>query len=67
MDVIEEFDAGKNRWNDFEVGLNDGNIFIRDEAGYIDFTEDEIDQLVAAIDQARRRLREKKRRPTEQE
>lgn len=67
MDVIEDFEAGKNRWNTFEVGLNDGNIFVRDESGYIDFTEDEIDQLVAAIDQARRRLREKKRRPTQEE
>jgi hypothetical protein len=64
MEVVEEVKAGKNRWNNYEVGLKEGHIFIRDDSGYIDFTEDEIDELVQAVDQARRRLREIKRQPT---
>ncbi|MDY6778089.1 MAG: hypothetical protein SVU32_05445 [Candidatus Nanohaloarchaea archaeon] len=65
-EVVDEIEAGKNNWNTFEVGLNDDAIFIRDDSGYIDFSEDEIDDLVNAMDQARRRLRELKRRPTQE-
>lgn len=66
-EVVAEIAAGKNNWNTFEVGLNNGAIFVRDDSGYVDFSEDEIDGLVDAMDQARRRLREKQRRPTQQD
>lgn len=67
MDIekVEEFNTGKNDWNTMEIGLKDGNIVVRDEVGMIEFEEDAIDQLVNGIDQARRRLREKQRRPTQ--
>jgi uncharacterized protein YaeQ len=66
-EVVAEVSAGKNNWNTYEVGLNDGNIFVRDDSGYVDFSEEEIDSLVNAIDQARRRLREIQRQPTKQD
>jgi len=66
-EVVAEVGAGKNNWNTYEVGLNDGNIFVRDDSGYVDFSEEEIDLLVNAIDQARRRLREIQRQPTKQD
>jgi len=64
-DVVSQIGAGKNDWNNYEVGVKDGAIFIRDESGYIDFSEKEIDSLVDALDQARRKLREIERSPTE--
>ncbi|MCJ7450722.1 MAG: hypothetical protein MUP58_03200 [Candidatus Nanohaloarchaeota archaeon QJJ-9] len=67
MRVIKEVDSGKNKWNSFEVGLKDGNIVIRDEAGYVDFPEEAVDKLVDSIDQARRKLREKERSPTSED
>ncbi|MDY6789320.1 MAG: hypothetical protein SVV03_05170 [Candidatus Nanohaloarchaea archaeon] len=63
-EVVDEVGAGKNQWNSYEIGVKDKSIFIRDEAGYIDFSEEEVDSLIRAIDKARRRLREIKRRPT---
>ncbi|MDY6770509.1 MAG: hypothetical protein SV186_00970 [Candidatus Nanohaloarchaea archaeon] len=64
-EVVADIAAGKNEWNTFEVGVQDGSIFIRDEAGYIDFSEKEVDALVDALDQARRKLREIERSPTQ--
>lgn len=64
-EVVSEIAAGKNDWNEYEVGVKDGAIFIRDESGYVDFSEKEVDSLVDALDQARRKLREIERSPTQ--
>lgn len=67
MEVVKEFDAGKNDWNTYEIGVKDGQIVIRDDSGYVDLTDHEVDALIEGIDQARRRLREIKRSPTKQD
>jgi len=67
MDIVKRIKAGKNDWNEFEVGVRDGRIVIRDDAGFIDLSEDEIDALVDGLDKARRRIRELERRPTQQD
>lgn len=64
IDKVYEFSAGKNDWNTIEVGLHDGRIVVRDEIGMLEFDDDDVDQLVNGIDQARRRLREEQRIPT---
>lgn len=66
MDIekVYEFSAGKNDWNTFEIGVKDDTIVVRDDVGMVQFVEEDIDQLVEGIDQARRHLREKQRRPT---
>ncbi|MFB6167042.1 MAG: hypothetical protein ABEJ62_02150 [Candidatus Nanohaloarchaea archaeon] len=64
MEEVESFSTGKNDWNTFRVGVDDGRIVVKDEKGMLEFEEDAVDQLVDAIDQARRRLREKERDPT---
>jgi hypothetical protein len=65
IDTVYEFSAGKNDWNTIEVGLHDGRIVVRDEIGMLEFDDEDVDQLHNAIDQARRRLREQERRPTQ--
>lgn len=67
MEIVREVKAGKNDWNTYEIGVKDGHIVIRDDTGHIDFSEEEVDALQEAIDQARRRLREVERSPTKQE
>lgn len=67
METIYEFSAGKNNWNTFEIGVQDGKIVVRDRAGRLEFEDEDVDQLVEGIDQARRRLREKARNPTKSE
>lgn len=64
MEVIKKIGSGKHNWNTFEVGVKQGKIFIRDDAGYVDFSDKEVDKLIDGIDQARRRIREIKRMPT---
>lgn len=65
MDKVYEFEAGKHGWNTFEIGVADDKIVIRDESGRIELDDGDVDQLVEGIDQARRRLREDRRRPTQ--
>lgn len=65
IEKVYEFSSGKNEWNTIEIGVKDGNIVVRDDVGMIEFDEDAVDRLVQGIDQARRRLRENERRPTQ--
>ncbi|MDY6769688.1 MAG: hypothetical protein SVU88_01815 [Candidatus Nanohaloarchaea archaeon] len=67
MEEVYEFSAGKNDWNRFRVGVDDGRIVVKDQTGHLEFEEDAVDELVQGIDQARRRLREKQREPTAEE
>lgn len=65
MEKVAEFSTGKHNWNTFEIGVEDGRIVVKDESGHIEFGDEAVDELVNGIDQARRRLREKAREPTE--
>lgn len=67
MEQVYEFSAGKNDWNSFRIGVDDGRIVVADETGHLEFEEDAVDDLVRGIDEARRRLREKQREPTAEE
>ncbi|MDY6766444.1 MAG: hypothetical protein SVW77_03675 [Candidatus Nanohaloarchaea archaeon] len=67
MDEVYKFSAGKNGWNTFRVGVDEGRIVVKDETGHLEFEEDAVDELVNGIDQARRRLREMEREPTADE
>lgn len=64
LETVFEFSSGKNDWNTIEIGLHDDRIVVRDEIGMLELDDDDIDQLMDGIDQARRRLRENQRRPT---
>ncbi len=67
MEDVYEFSAGKNDWNTFRIGVNEGRIVVRDETGHIEFEDGAVDELIRGIDEARRRLREKAREPTAEE
>ena len=63
---VHEFKSGKDGWNTFEVLVKDGHIKVRDETGMIEFDDDDVDELIRGIDEARRELREQERMPTAQ-
>lgn len=67
MDTVYEFGTGKDGWNRVEIGVEDGEIHIRDEVGHLAFEDQDIDELIRGLDQARRRLREDERRPTQEQ
>lgn len=67
MDTVYEFGTGKDGWNTVRVGVEDGEIHVKDEAGHLSFRDEDIDELIRGLDEARRRLREDKRRPTQAE
>lgn len=67
MEEVYKFSAGKNDWDTFRIGVDEGRIVIKDETGHLEFEEDAVDKLIQGIDQARRRLREKQRQPTTEE
>ncbi|MFB6147918.1 MAG: hypothetical protein ABEJ66_03465 [Candidatus Nanohaloarchaea archaeon] len=64
MEQVYDFSAGKNDWNTFRIGVDEGRIVVKDETGHLELEEGDVDELVQGIDQARRRLREKQREPT---
>lgn len=65
MDTVYEFGTGKDGWNRVKIGVEDGEIHVRDEVGHLSFQDQDIDELIRGLDEARRRLREDERRPTQ--
>lgn len=65
FEKVVEFSSGKNDWNNIEIGLHHEKIVVRDDHGRLELEEDALDQLINGLDQARRRLRENQRRPTQ--
>lgn len=64
MEEVHRFEAGKNSWNTFVIGIEDGRIVIKDDTGHLEIQDGDVDDLYQGIDEARRRLREMEREPT---